>query len=174
MIDRAIFAAGMGVLCDIFGREIGVPAMKAYYAVLGGRLTTAEFERAVNLAISQDIFWPTPARLLALVGRDTETAALSALTKLSSRLRLGGGHLHFAAAEYGQLDVPTRKGISAAGGLRAICECRPENAAALQRRFVTAYAAAVNRAPALTFNEPNQLSISDALAASLKTRRSRA
>jgi hypothetical protein len=150
MIDRGPFAAGMALLAGCFGRDVGVPVIKAYFVVLNARLTTAEFERAVSLAITEERYWPSPAVLLAKVGRDTETAALSALSALSSRLRLGGGFLHFAPTDYAQLDQPTKAGISAVGGLREICLCEPYRAAALERRFVAAYAAALDHAPVLT------------------------
>jgi hypothetical protein len=166
VIDRGQFRAGLALLSGVFGREVSVPVLKAYFAILNPRLTTAEFERAVTLSIAQEKFWPSPAVLLAKVEKDTDSAALAALAELSRRLRLNGGYLFFAASESATLDPATRAGIAAAGGLRALAECRPENAAALERRFVRAYAAALDEAPRLTFSEPNQLAMTHILEAS--------
>src|SRR5687768_16326736 len=77
MIDRAKFSAGIGLLGGCFGREIEVPVIRAYFAILNPRLTTAEFERAVTLCIPQEKFWPSPAVLLAKVEKDTDSAALA-------------------------------------------------------------------------------------------------
>ena len=64
MIDPKIFAAGMGVLCESFGREVSQPTLGAYFRVLSPEMSTQQFEEAIAATMTAERFWPSPAVIL--------------------------------------------------------------------------------------------------------------
>src|SRR5690242_2185792 len=76
MIDRRIFATGMGVLTGAYGRQpLDAPTSLAYYDALSPLMTTAQFEQAVKDVIAQERFWPSPAVILQAAGIAPNTRA---------------------------------------------------------------------------------------------------
>ncbi len=67
MIDRKIFAVGMGVLAERFRTEIAGPAQKGYHTILSEELNDEEFQIAVKLAFRHSQFWPSPQQLIDFV-----------------------------------------------------------------------------------------------------------
>jgi ribosomal protein S16 len=67
MIDATKFGAGMALLAGAFSRNLEATLMKVYYAALSKNLTDEEFERAVELCLSEETFWPPPATIIGKV-----------------------------------------------------------------------------------------------------------
>jgi hypothetical protein len=139
MIDHGIFLAGMATLAGCYGRELDQVTLRAYHQVLSARLTTEEFERAVQATIGTETFWPSPAVLVAKVKAQTPAAA--AFARLVDQLRQHGGYRFFPHSAYQELDEPTKAGIRAAGGLAAIDQRTDRTAASVEREFAKAYTA---------------------------------
>lgn len=142
MIDKHEFGAGMAVLAGAFGREIDEPIIRAYYAVLGSRLTTAEWQLAVSHTLSGETFWPSPAVLLQKVKADDESKGVAVLEHVRRVLWKAGGHRFLPFETFQQeFDAPTKAAIRDVGGLAAISD---DDSRAFAKRFVKAYAEAVN------------------------------
>lgn len=142
MIDKHEFGAGMAVLAGAFGREVDEAVIRAYYAVLGSKLTTAEWQSAVTQTLFSETFWPSPATLLQKVKADDESKAVAALEHVRRVLWKAGGHRFLSFETFQQeFDAPTKAAIREVGGLAAISE---DDSKAFAKRFVKAYAQAVN------------------------------
>jgi len=153
MIDKAIFAEGMGQLGGAFGREIDGPVSKMYYGILSKRLTTEQFAAAVTKTLDTETFWPSPAVILGKVISAPEKDAQHAFEKVNNTLKLHGGFRFLPNEIAKQWDQATWAGIKAVGGLMQITTCTTERWDALQRRFRNAYLEALNPPPALPAGE---------------------
>lgn len=143
-IDKDAFLAGIAVLAGAFGREIDAPVQRAYFAVLNSALSTEEYERAVQLALTSETFWPSPAVLLSKVKADDATRGLLAFEHVGRVTSAHGGYRFLPNAVYqAEFDAPTRAAISAVGGLLEIANTRDDHYQALKRRFAAAYAEAL-------------------------------
>lgn len=148
MIDKDAFAAGIGVLAGAFGREVDGAVARAYYAVLNHQLSTEEFERAVQLTLTSETFWPSPATILAKVKADETSKGLLALEHVNRITEQHGGFRYLPHATYHrEFDAPTRAAISVVGGLQQIAITPEHQRPGLQRRFAAAYLAALNPLP---------------------------
>lgn len=144
MIDKDVFATGMGLLCGAFNRTLDAAVSRAYYGTLGQRMTTAEFEAAVQKCLADDTFWPSPAVLLAKVQTDPMQGGAAALEHVNRVLSAHGGHRYLTHATYhAEFDGPTRAAISAVGGLAEITGTTIERHPGMVRKFATAYASAL-------------------------------
>jgi hypothetical protein len=151
MIDKQVFAAGMGVLANNFNKTVDAALSRIWYNTLSAKLTTEQFERAVTLSVEQDTFWPTAAALIAKVAPDSpETRGAAALEHVNRVLSAHGGHRFLPHATYlAEFDEPTRAAISAVGGLADITNCSIERWASMTKKFAAAYAKAVDGPKAL-------------------------
>lgn len=151
MIDKNVFAAGLGVLANNFNKIVDPALSRVWYGVLSPKLDNAEFERAVKLSIEQDTFWPTAASLLAKVAPPpTESQGAEALKHVNRVLKDSGGHLFLSYEKFhAEFDAPTRAAISAVGGLAEITGCSVERYASLTKRFAAAYTKALETPLAL-------------------------
>lgn len=114
MIDPKIFAAGMGVLCESFGREVSQPTLGAYFRVLSPELSTPQFEEAIAATMTAERFWPSPAVILQHGRVSTETKMLA--TPMSCGECGGGlGYAPGSGKRYLQHDpeCPARKSATA-------------------------------------------------------------
>lgn len=150
MIDKEIFAQGMGQLGGAFGREIDGPVSKMYYGILSQRLTTEQFTAGIVTTIASERFWPSPAVILSHALGDPDVIAIRALTVVRDTLSKHGG-VRYTPFEAVQFDAPTWAAIKEVGGLEA---CTLERS---ERRFVKAYLAAINPAPAITHVTPERI-----------------
>lgn len=139
MIDKAVFAQGMGQLGGAFGREIDGPVSRMYYAILSPALDNEEFVRVVTETVKSERFWPSPAVLLEKAGKDEEGQSQLAFRRVADALNAHGGY-RFLPAEISQSwDPATWAGIKAIGGLREITECTERRWPGLVRDFCKAY-----------------------------------
>lgn len=151
MIDKSVFAAGMGVLANNFNRTVDAALSRVWYGILSPKLTNAEFERAVALSVEKDTFWPTAASLLEKVAppspEDHGTAALEHVNRVLGEC---GGPRFLTYAGYQEaFDAPTKAAILAVGGLVEIANVSVERYNGLRKRFASAYASALNQPKAL-------------------------
>jgi hypothetical protein len=179
MIDKDVFAAGMGVLANNFNKTVDAALSRVWYNTLSPRMTNADFERAVKLSIERDTFWPTAAALIAKVAPDSpETKGAAALEHVNRVLSSVGGHRFLPHADYQAFDAPTKAAISAVGGLAEITNCSIERSGSLVKKFTTAYAKAIEgptQLPAPSIDpRVKQLTASTARSLSLLSGRDRA
>lgn len=141
MIDKHAFAAGMGLLSGAFNRTVDAPVSRVYYSVLSSRLTTEQFEAAVQRVLIEETFWPSPALILAKTDLpSTQRNAAEALEHVSRVMDRVGGFRNLPHAMYhAEFDAPTKAAISAVGGLSRIAETPVERWAGLAKRFSEAY-----------------------------------
>lgn len=149
MIDKNVFAEGMGQLGGAFGREIDGPVSRMYFAVLSPKLTSEQFVAAVTKTIEAERFWPSPAVILEHAGQDAETQADAAFRMVHDALNQHSGFRYLPGEISRSWDAPTWAGLRAIGGLREISECTDTRWAALVKKFCKAYIAALSPAPAL-------------------------
>jgi hypothetical protein len=139
MIDKDAFSAGMALLAGAFGREIDAPVGRAYFAVLNPQLTTEQFERAVQLTLVTEKFWPAPAVLLGKIFAGPNEAAERALRSVNAMIDRYGGVQFVPYASWLEFDPPTKAAVLDVGGLAKIAGTPEEKWPALQRRFADAY-----------------------------------
>jgi hypothetical protein len=139
MIDKDQFAIGMGLLGGAFSRDVDAAVSVAYYSVLNPRMTTAQFVRAVELALESETFWPAPAVLLAKIRPSGDDEAERALRHVNATLGAHGGFQHTPFAAVDAFDAPTKAGIKAVGGLRELAGVTEDRYPRLVKRFVDAY-----------------------------------
>lgn len=140
MIDADAFAAGMGILAGNFGREVDGAVSRAWYTLLSPKMTTREFERAVQLVLESETYWPSAALLLAKIRIPADDQAEQALRELNSTLGQFGGFQHtpYAALEP-HLDGPTKAALNAIGGLGELAATTEEKYPRLVKKWVAAY-----------------------------------
>lgn len=154
MIDKAVFAEGMGQLGGAFGREIDGPVSRMYYAILSPALSNEQWVEAVTETVKTERFWPSPAVLLEKAGKDEESRSQLAFRTVADALNAHGGY-RFLPAEVSQSwDAATWAGIKEIGGLREITECTERNWPSLVRRFTKAYQDALKPKLALVRDHP--------------------
>lgn len=172
-IDKAAFATGMGLLAGAFNRSLDGAVSRAYYGVLSGHLSTAEFEQAVSRCLHEETFWPSPAVLLSKVKADDESRGHLAFEHVTRVLNQHGGFRYLTIETYHrEFDEPTKAAISAVGGLSAISNTNEDRWAGLQKRFMAAYAASLRPAlpsPVADVPEVKQLVRDTARAMSAKS-----
>lgn len=150
MIDKDQFATGMGLLGGAFGRDVDAAVSRAYYLVLNPKLSTEDFQRAVERTIEQETYWPSPAVLLGKVLPPVLDAGELALRHVNAVMGRNGGYQYLSHATFhAEFDAPTRAAISACGGLAEISRTSDERWPALTRKFAAAYARAKSPRPAL-------------------------
>lgn len=153
MIDKEVFAQGMGQLGGAFGREIDGPVSKMYYNILSKQMSTSGFLLAVEAALATETFWPSPAVLLSKVMPVPERAAQHAFDMVNDALRAHGGY-RFLPSEVSKAWPPeTWAGIKAVGGLMEISNCTSDRWDSLQKRFRKAFVEAIAPAPQLPTGE---------------------
>src|SRR6478609_7251728 len=145
MIEKEKFAIGMGLLAANFNKTVDPALSRIWYGMMSQRITTEQFERAVQMSIAEDDFWPTAASLVARVAPPSnETQGLEALERVNRVVGSVGGFRFLPHEQYmTEFDAPTRAAISACGGLREMANVSEERYGALQRKFATAYARAL-------------------------------
>ena len=150
MIDKTTLAAGLATLAGAFGREVDGPVVAAYYAVLSPQLSTEQFEHAVQRALREETFWPSPAVLLAKVQAPALEQGVAALRHVNATMGRFGGFQYLPYDVYArEFDAPTKAAIQAVGGLREIANVHEDRYPALQRKFAEAYQRALASPPAL-------------------------
>lgn len=143
MIDKTIFATGMGQLAGAFKTNLDPAVSRMYYGILSSRLTTEQFAEAVAAALATETFWPSPAKLLEKVKADDETRGLLGFEHVNRVLGNNGGLRYLTTETYNrEFDAPTRAAISAVGGLGAITNTSEERWGSLQKRFAAAFTTA--------------------------------
>lgn len=151
MIEKQTFANGMGLLAANFNKTVDPALSRIWYNVLSARLSDEDFMRAVGMSIASDTFWPTAAQLIAKVAPPSpEQLGHEALEHVNRVLSKCGGYKFLSNDAFWQeFDAPTRAAISACGGLYEMSNCSVERYGAMQRKFATAYAKAVEGPKAL-------------------------
>lgn len=145
MINQQAFAAGLALLAGNFGREVDAALGRAWYLILSPLMTTAQFERAVQLVLETETFWPSAAVLLTKVKASADEVAVQALRDLNATLGRFGGYQHTPYdALRDHLDGPTKAALKAIGGLSELAATTEEKYPRLVKRWVEAY----NRAKA--------------------------
>ena len=141
MIDKQVFAAGLGLLAGAFNRTVDPPISRVYYSVLSSRLTTEQFEAAVQRVLAEETFWPSPAVLLRKADLPMpQYAAIEALNHVTRVLSETGGYRFLPHERFhAEFDAPTKAAISAVGGLADLCDTPVERWAGLTKRFTDAY-----------------------------------
>jgi hypothetical protein len=142
MIEKEKFAVGMGLLAANFNKNVDPALSRIWYGMMSQRLTTEQFERAVQMSIAQDEFWPTAASLVAKVAPPSaEDRGHSALEHVNRVLSQHGGYRTLPHAVFhSEFDAPTRAAIAACGGLSEMANVSIERYASFVKKFATAYA----------------------------------
>jgi hypothetical protein len=153
MIDKAVFAAGMGQLGGAFGREVDGAVSAMYYSVLSPHLSDEQFVDAVKQVCGTETFWPAPAVILETAGVSPQQRSEGALRAVNDALLEHGGYRFLPAAISQSWDAATWAAIKEIGGLKEITECTHERWPKLQARFRRAYEAAFALKPALPSGE---------------------
>ena len=138
-IDKRAFAAGVALLSGNAGRETDAALTQAWYRILSPRLTTEEFQRAVDtiIATKGGFSWPSAADILHVIY--PPDAAKKALADVTDRVRAFGGHLYFPHAEFQKLTEAQKAGVRAAGGLAKLWTADIEDMPRLEKRFAEGY-----------------------------------
>lgn len=146
MIDKTAFATGMGLLAGNFNKNVDPALSRIWYGLMSQRLSTEQFERAVQLSIAQDEFWPTAASLVAKVAPPSnEDRGFAALEHVNRVLQQYGGFRFLPHDVFHQeFDAPTRAAIAACGGLHDMANVSVERYAALTKKFAAAYAKSID------------------------------
>lgn len=154
MIDKNIFAEGMGQLGGAFGREIDEPVTRMYYAILSPVLTSEAFVAAVTNTVATERFWPSPAVILEKAGADIHAIAQRAFRVVVDGLNEHGGYRFLPASVSQSWDAATWAGIKAIGGLREITDCTERRWPGLVRDFCKAYTEALQPSKTLPHGQP--------------------
>ena len=139
MIDKAVFAQGMGQLGGAFGREIDEPVTRMYYGILSPKLDNAEWVEAVTRTVASERFWPSPAVLLSHIKDSPEESALVAIATVRRVVGQYGGLIQNIPADAVAFDPPTWAGLKEIGGLGKVATLTDKS----EKRFVRAYMGAV-------------------------------
>lgn len=132
MIDKDVFAQGMGQLGGAFGREIDGPVSKMYYATLSPHLTNEEWIEAVTRTVTEETFWPSPAVVLSKIKETEQESAVRAFAHVKRTLALYGGFRFIPVDVAKSFDSATWAAIKELGGLSQVME---EN----EKKFTRAY-----------------------------------
>lgn len=149
MIDKAEFLTGLTVLAGAFGREVDGGIQVAYYRALSPKMTTEQFQKAVNETLVTETFWPSPAVLLGKIKSADELKALDAFEHVNRVVGAAGGYRFFPHERFMEFDAPTRAAISACGGLHEMANVSEERYGSLAKKFATAYAKSLEAPVAL-------------------------
>lgn len=114
MIDKIIFGQLMSELSKFYNRPLSDTIKRIYYQSLG-ELTTPEFEAAVENAVLQCRFFPTPNELITFVKGDNNVFALEEYLEL---LAIASGQS--SEEQLGQLTPHCLKALNSIGGLKRI------------------------------------------------------
>ena len=147
MIDKQAFKAGLAVLAGAFSRDLDEAVILTYYRVLNPRLSTDEFQRAVQIVLETETFWPPPATIVNAI--HPPNAGQLALKAVFDAMRPFGGHLHFPHSEFQKFSPAQKAGIKAAGGLGALSTASEKRQPYLERQFVEGYESVADPAKAL-------------------------
>jgi hypothetical protein len=150
MIDKEVFAQGMGQLAGAFGREVDGPVSKMYHQVLSPHLTDAQFVEAVTRTVASETFWPSPATILEKAGVSPQQRSEGVLRMVNDALFKHGGFKFLPTEISMAWDTATWAAIREVGGLAAITNCTEEKWPAMQRKFQRAYEAATSPKPSVT------------------------
>lgn len=145
MIEKDVFATGLGILAGNFNRSLDAAISRAYYAVLSPRLTTPEFECAVSRCLAEETFWPPAAVLLAKAGKLQADVSAAAFDHVNRVVGQHGGYRFLSHDTFhAEFDAPTRSAIAAVGGLAAVAGTPEDRWPGLARRFCAAHTEAMS------------------------------
>jgi len=151
MIDKEVFAQGMGLLAGNYGREVDGAVARSWYEILSSRLDNQQFIAAIQRTmVEHKEFWPSVGIILEKAGADDETRAQSAWRHLTDTLGNHGGYRFMPHEVYQSFDDATKAGIKAAGGLAEITNCSEQRWPSLVKKFCKAYTDALTPIPALS------------------------
>lgn len=137
-ISRHIYQRGMSVMQDFFGRTFEPPTMAVLYDALSRELDDAEFERAVQLTVASERFFPPLDVFIGKV-RPPINYKLLAEGEYERVLRACRRHSWQRALSEETFGYATNRSIDAAGGIRAVALAEPDAAPHNRRRFIEAY-----------------------------------
>lgn len=136
-LDRSVFAQGMSVLSEIFGKEVTEYRADVYYRVLE-HLSDDAFRAAVRHIVSTKKFpvLPLPAEILEAALGDPELHALKALEKVDRALFKHGAYRSVV------FDDPViHRVISVLGGWDVVCLMDSGDWERRKREFLRMYQA---------------------------------
>jgi len=137
----------MALLSTAFNRALTAELVEVYHGVLGPRLETAEWERAVRRVLEVESFFPPPAVLLRYGRADgaPQVQAITAYDEIVSAFE--GGQ------PVGPREVCERYGEAAmeafvsAGGSRAFAWCEPRDEPFRRKAFLEAWLDTTDQLP---------------------------
>lgn len=157
MIDRAVFTTAIGLLAGNFGRNVDGLVSSMYFQELSPLLSTQEFEELVRRAIREEEYWPSIARLRAMVEARHVERATTALAHVRAVFAKAGGPRFLTADAYREaFDAPTRNALWAdgVGGPSGLLDATSYDAQRVAQAFCDAYVADV-KAAALQASQPH-------------------
>lgn len=128
---------GLKMLSEVFSKELSDAAVMAYEHVMQ-TLTDQEFRKAVNVALEDCRFMPTPAELRELAGKGKtikpEAAIGAMFDAIVRKVKSWGRYRAFS------FDDPVCcAAIRRLGGISRIADCSDEGLRPLRRQFVDTY-----------------------------------
>lgn len=147
MIDRTALASGLHALGAIYGREIKPDMLEVYASVLDAHMTTEEFQKGVQRALSEEKWFPAPATLIRLGCRQTvpSVAAAQVYAEILDSYESGVPINRKAIEEkYGKAAADA---FMTAGGSVAFEWCDPGDRPFRLKRFVEAFSEVAARDP---------------------------
>lgn len=138
-MTRHDMARGMAFLSTAFNRQLTDELVAVYHAVVGAKLDTAQWERAVRRALEAETFFPPPAVLLryGLADGSPQARAVEAYNRILAEFEAGR-----PMGPREVLDVVGRSAMEAfvaAGGHRAFVWCEPDDEPFRRKAFVEAW-----------------------------------
>lgn len=118
-------------LGERFGREISAPLCSMYHQSLEPMLTRAEFEQAVRVVIAEDVWFPSPARIIEAATSSVDDQAALAWSEILCANREDRAH---------EIDQHARASLTDLGGSHMIQTLTGDNILRFRTAFLTEYA----------------------------------
>lgn len=146
-------------LGERFGREISAPLIGMYHQSLEPMLTKHELEQAVRVVIAEDVWFPSPARIIEAATSSVDDQAALAWSEILSANREGRAH---------DIDQHARVSLTDLGGSHMVQTLTGDNILRFRAAFLTEYARRaraarvemfVNNLPALPSSTKSHLEV---------------
>lgn len=147
-MTRADMARGMALLSTAFNRALTDELVSVYHAVIGSKLDSAGWERAVRRALEAESYFPAPAVLLRY-GRGDGAPQARAVEMYERILRDYEQGRHLGPREVQeQYGTAAMEAFVAAGGTRAFDEYLEGGGPFRRKAFVEAWLETTEQEPA--------------------------
>ena len=148
MLTRGEMAKGMALLSTAFNRALTDELVAVFHAVVGPKLSAAEWERAVRRTLDCETFFPAPAVLLRY-GR-AEGAPTARAAEFYERIvcDFEAGRNPGPREVSEQYGTAAMEAFVAAGGVTAFSWCEPAGLPFRRKAFIEAWLETTEQEPA--------------------------